>query len=66
MSEGIGKHLATFNVFREGDGSLWITCADAGGVADEIRGSGAPVHLCAMNALYAAVDQMRQREGPTP
>jgi hypothetical protein len=56
----IGKHLATFNVFREPDG-LYVTCADARGVADEIRGSGAPIHLCAMNALREALRQMDER-----
>ena len=29
----IGKHLATFNLFRERDG-IYVTIADAGGVVD--------------------------------
>lgn len=49
------KHLATVNLWRHPDGSLSVTFADARGVADEIAGSGAPVLLCAMNALRAAV-----------
>ena len=57
----IAKHLGTFNLFREADGSLWITCAEACGVIDELNGSGAPPYLCAMNALYAAADAMRER-----
>lgn len=58
----IGKHLGTFNLFRESDNSLWITIADARGVKEELGGSSAPLHLCAMNALYAAVDAMRARQ----
>jgi len=51
----IGKHLATFNLFRESDGSLAVTIADARGVIDELNRSGAPVHLCAMTALRSAL-----------
>jgi hypothetical protein len=51
----IGRHLATFNLFREADGSLQVTIADAAGVRAELNGSGAPLHLCAMNALRAAL-----------
>jgi hypothetical protein len=51
----IGRHLATFNLFREPDGSLAITVADASGVIAELNGSGAPVYLCTMNALRAAL-----------
>jgi hypothetical protein len=56
----IGKHLATFNVFREPDG-LYITIADASGVRDELGQSGAPLRLCAMNALRSALWQMDER-----
>lgn len=59
----IGKHLATFNVFREPDG-LYITIADARGVREELGESGAPLHLCAMNALREALRQMDQRQTP--
>lgn len=51
----IGRHLATFNLFREADNSLQVTVADANGVKAELNGSGAPLHLCAMNALRAAL-----------
>lgn len=61
----IGKHLATFNLFREADYSLRITIADARGVKDELGDSGAPLHLCAMNALYAAIDAARGSPRPT-
>jgi hypothetical protein len=57
----IGRHLATFNVFREHDGSLWVTCAGAEGVKAELNGSAAPLHLCAMNALREAMRQMDER-----
>jgi hypothetical protein len=56
----IGKHLATFNVFREEDG-LYITIADARGVREELGESGAPLGLCAMNALREALRQMDKR-----
>lgn len=56
----IGKHLATFNVFREPDG-LYVTIADARGVRDELGESGAPLHLCAMAALRSAMQQMDAR-----
>jgi hypothetical protein len=57
----IGKHLATFNVFREPDG-LYITIADARGVQDELGESGAPLRLCAMPALRSALKQMDIRD----
>ena len=50
----IGKHLATFNLFREADNSIHVTIAEARGVAEELGGSGAPLYLCAMTALRAA------------
>lgn len=56
----IGKHLATFNLFREADHSLQITIVGAPGVREELGDSGAPLHLCAMSALYAAVDAARR------
>jgi hypothetical protein len=52
----IGKHLATFNLFREADHSIHVTIADARGVQNELGNSGAPLHLCAMNALRQAVE----------
>jgi hypothetical protein len=52
----IGKHLATFNLFREADYSLHVTIAEASGVRNELGASGAPLHLCAMQALRAAVE----------
>lgn len=58
----LGKHLGTFNLFREPDGSLWITCAEADGVREELGDSNAPLGLCAMNALYSAADAMRRRQ----
>lgn len=51
----LAKHLATVNLWRNPDNSLSVTFAEANGVADEIGGSGAPLHLCAMTALRAAV-----------
>jgi hypothetical protein len=56
----IGKHLATFNLFRE-EGGLYVTIADARGVRDELNGSSAPLHLCTMNALREAMRQMEER-----
>lgn len=62
MSElTMGKHLATFNVFREADGSLWITCADATGVKSELGEAKLPLHMMAMKALFEAVRQMQER-----
>lgn len=58
----IGKHLATFNLFREGDGSLAVTIAEARGVIEELGESGAPPHLCAMNALRAALNGKHHTE----
>lgn len=49
------RHLATFNLWRNADNSLGVTIAEARGVRDELGDSGAPLHLCAMNALRAAV-----------
>lgn len=49
------RHLATVNLWRNGDNSLSISFAEADGVLAELNGSGAPLHLCAMNALRAAV-----------
>lgn len=49
------RHLATFNLWRNADNSLGVTIAEARGVNDELGESGAPLHLCAMNALRAAV-----------
>lgn len=54
-------HLATFNVFREEDGSLWVTCADASGVKAELGESSIPTYPMAMKALYEAVRQMQHR-----
>lgn len=51
----IGRHLATFNLFREGDGSLHITVADAHGVKMELGPSQLPVYPMAMKALIEAV-----------
>lgn len=51
----IGRHLATFNLFREADGSLHVTIAEANGVREELGGSGAPLALCAMSALRSAL-----------
>ncbi len=56
----IGKHLATFSLFREPDG-LYITIADASGVREELGVSNAPLHPCAMNALREAMRQMDAR-----
>lgn len=56
MDNSIGKHLATFNLFREADHSIHVTIADARGVRAELGDSGAPLYLCAMNALRAAVE----------
>ncbi len=56
----IGKHLATFNLFRETNG-LYITIADATGVRSELGQSGAPLWLCAFNALRVALTQMDRR-----
>ena len=53
--EPLARHLATFNLFREADNSLHVTIADARGVMTELGDSGAPLHLCAMNALRAAL-----------
>ena len=53
----IGKHLATFNLFRENDGSLHVTIAEARGVKEELGESNAPLHLCAMTALRAALQK---------
>jgi hypothetical protein len=53
-------HLATFNVFREKDGSLWVTVVEANGVAKEIH-TEMPIYPFAMNALYEAVRQMQDR-----
>jgi len=42
----LGKHLATLNLFREPDGSVHITCAEARGAMEEpdcLRCGGAPV-----------------------
>ena len=58
----IGKHLATFNLFREDDG-LYITIADASGVRDELNGSGAPLYLCTMTALREALRQHDEMAG---
>jgi hypothetical protein len=52
--EPLAKDLATFNLFREPDKSIHVTIADASGVRDELNGSGAPLHLCALSALRAA------------
>lgn len=52
----LAKHLATFNLFRESDNSLHVTIAEARGVREELGDSCAPLHLCAMNALRAALD----------
>ena len=58
----IGRHLATFNLFREQDGSLHVTVESAQGVIAETSGSGGvPPALLAMQALRAAL--LRQREG---
>ena len=56
MKNTIGRHLASFNLFRESDGSLAVTIAEARGVAEELNGSGAPLALCAMAALRAALN----------
>jgi hypothetical protein len=56
----LGKHLATFNLFREEDG-LYVTIADARGVREELGESGAPLQLCAMSALREALRQMQER-----
>lgn len=52
----IGKHLATINLWREADNSIHVTFAEAAGVREELGDSGAPLHLCALNALRAAVE----------
>lgn len=52
----LGKFLASFNLFRESDNSIHVTVASATGVREELGDSGAPLHLCAMNALRAAVE----------
>jgi hypothetical protein len=53
MTRGIGSH--PYNSLREADNSLHVTVADAAGVKAELNGSGAPLHLCAMSALRAAL-----------
>jgi hypothetical protein len=63
LTPSIGRHLATFNVFREADHSLHVTIADARGVREELGESGAPLHLCAMNALRAA-EEIREPYSP--
>ena len=57
------RHLGTFNLFREPDGSLWITIAEAKGVQQELgMASGAvPLHIMAMRALEEAVSQAQIR-----
>ena len=58
----IGKHLGTFNLFRENDGTLWVTCAGAQGVREELGESWeGPTHTMAMLALYEGVRQMQER-----
>lgn len=52
----LGKHLANFNLFREIDGSLHVTIASAEGVREELGDSGAPLAMCAMNALRSALE----------
>lgn len=57
------KHLATFNLFREPDKSLHVTIAEANGVRSELGASGAPLHLCAMNALRSAAELIARSAG---
>ena len=66
MSTNIGRHLATFNLFREPDGSLAVTIGEARGVAEELNGSGAPLALCAMTALRAALNGKHCVIAPDP
>jgi len=59
------KHLATFNVFRENDGALYVTVVEAKGVAKELHPDNTlPLYPFAMVALYEAVRQMQERLGP--
>lgn len=57
------KHLATFNMFREPDGQLYVTIAEARGVQDElgISAGAVPLHIPVMNALFEAVRQTKER-----
>lgn len=62
----IGKHLATFNVFRENDGSLHITVVEAKGVRKELHPDNVlPLHPFAISALYEAVEQKKKRDNIT-
>lgn len=53
----IGKHLATLNLFREADGSVQITVADARGFIDTWQGEpmkAAPIHYVEAAIVQAA------------
>lgn len=52
----IARHLATINLWREASGAIHVTFAEAEGVRAELGESGAPLGLCAMNALRAAIE----------
>ena len=33
----VGEHVATLNLFREADGTFWLTCASARGAVEEAK-----------------------------
>jgi hypothetical protein len=65
---GIGKHLATFNLFREADNSLQVTIADARGVpeylnnlADHFAATGWPSSVAVLRKAAAALNTDEER-----
>lgn len=62
MASDLGKHLATYSLFREAGGSLYVTVQSAPGVKDELGQTNLPLHPMALRALYDGVRQMRERE----
>lgn len=60
----LGKHLATYSVFRESDGSLHLTVMEASGVRRELHPDtkDLPLYPFAIQVLYEAVEQKRKRD----
>lgn len=60
----MSDHLATFNLFREQDGALYITIVEARGVQEELglAAGELPLYVMALKALFEAVDQTKARQ----
>ena len=54
----VGRHMATLNLFRESDGSMWLTVADAPGAIREADRLG---DVPPMRVLAGWVDEAARR-----